>query len=55
MPSAVGDQWFIGFQKLEDFYSSLGCFYFVVFTELTKAPLLAKGDPYMGESERFHY
>ena len=26
-----------------------------VFKELTKAPLLAKGDPYMGESERFHY
>ena len=33
----------------------LGLFIFVVFKELTKAPLLAKGDPYMGESERFHY
>jgi len=28
---------------------------FIVFKALTKAPLLAKGDPYLGESERFHY
>ena len=55
MPSAVGDQWFIGIPEVGGFLFFLGLFLFVVFTELTKAPLLAKGDPYLGESERFHY
>jgi hypothetical protein len=55
MPSAVGDQWFIGSAEIGGFFFFLGLFIFIVFKELTKAPLLAKGDPYMGESERFHY
>jgi hypothetical protein len=55
MPSAVGDQWFIGSAEIGGFLFFLGLFIFVVFKEMTKAPLLAKGDPYMGESERFHY
>jgi len=55
MPSAVGDQWFIGSAEIGGFLFFLGLFIFIVFKELTKAPLLAKGDPYMGESERFHY
>ena len=55
MPSAVGDQWFIGIAEIGGFLFFLGLFIFIVFRELTKAPLLAKGDPYMGESERFHY
>ena len=55
MPSAVGDQWFIGAAEIGGFLFFLGLFIFIVFKELTKAPLLAKGDPYMGESERFHY
>ena len=55
MPSAVGDQWFIGIAEIGGFLFFLGLFIYTVFTELTKAPLLAKGDPYMGESERFHY
>ena len=55
MPSAVGDQWFVGAAEIGGFLFFLGLFIFVVFKELTKAPLLAKGDPYMGESERFHY
>ena len=55
MPSAVGDQWFIGIPEIGGFLFFLGLFIFIVFNALTKAPLLAKGDPYMGESERFHY
>ena len=55
MPSAVGDQWFIGIPEVGGFFFFLGLFIYTVFTALTKAPLLAKGDPYMGESERFHY
>ena len=55
MPSAVGDQWFIGIAEIGGFLFFLGLFIFIVFKELTKAPLFAKGDPYIGESERFHY
>jgi hypothetical protein len=55
MPSAVGNQWFIGIPEVGGFFFFLGLFIYTVFTALTKAPLLAKGDPYMGESERFHY
>jgi hypothetical protein len=33
----------------------MGLFIFVVFKEISKAPLHAAGDPLMGESERFHY
>jgi len=55
MPSAVGDQWFIGASEIGGFLFFLGLFLFIVFRALTKAPLLAKGDPYLGESERFHY
>ena len=52
MPSAVGDQWFIGSAEIGGFLFFLGLFIFIVFKEMTKAPLLAKGDPYMGESKR---
>ena len=55
MPSAVGDQWFIGIPEIGAFLFFLGLFIFVVFKEISKAPLDAAGDPYMGESERFHY
>ena len=55
MPSAVGDQWFIGISEIGGFLFFLGLFLWVVFSALTKAPLVAKGDPYMGESERYHY
>ena len=55
MPSAVGDQWFIGVPEIGGFLFFFGLFIFVVFKEISKAPLHAAGDPYMGESERFHY
>ena len=55
MPSAVGDQWFVGISEIGSFLFFLGLFLWVVFSALTKAPLVAKGDPYMGESERYHY
>ena len=55
MPSAVGDQWFIGIPEIGAFLFFLGLFIYIVFNELTKASLEAKGDPYMGESEHFTY
>ena len=42
MPSAVGDQWFIGIPEIGGFLFFLGLFYFIVFTALTKAPFLPK-------------
>lgn len=55
MPSAVGDQWFLGIPEIGGFLFFFGLFIFIVFKEISKAPLHAAGDPYMGESERFHY
>jgi len=55
MPSAVGKQWYIGISEIGGFLFFLGLFIYVVFKELTKAPLLAKGDPFIGESKRYHY
>jgi len=55
MLSAVGDQWFIGIAEIGAFLFFLGLFIFVVFKEISKAPLHAVRDPFVGESERFHY
>lgn len=55
MPATVGDQWFIGAAELGALSFFLGLFIFVVFTTLTKAPLLPKRNPYIEESKHFHY
>lgn len=55
MPATVGDQWFIGLPEISAVLFFLGLFIFVVFTALTKAPLVAKGNPLMEESKHFHY
>jgi hypothetical protein len=55
MPSAVGDQWFIGIAEIGSVFFFLGLFIFVVFTALTKAPLLPKRNPFIEESKHFHY
>ncbi|WNH14316.1 quinol:cytochrome C oxidoreductase [Thalassobellus suaedae] len=55
MPSTVGDQWFIGIPEISSVLLFAGLFIFVVFTALTKAPLLVKGYPFRKESEEFHY
>ena len=55
MPATVGDQWFIGWSEIGSILFFLGLFIFVVFNTLTKAPLVAKGNPLMEESKHFHY
>lgn len=55
MPATVGDQWFIGISEIGSVCFFLGLFIFVVFTALTKAPLLPKRNPYIEESKHFHY
>ena len=55
MPATVGDRWFIGIPEISAIMLFAGLFIFVVFTALTKAPLLAKRYPFRKESEEFHY
>ena len=55
MPSAVGNQWYIGIPEIGGFIFFLGLFIFSIFKTLEKAPLLTKGDPFLKESQHFHY
>ena len=55
MPATVGDQWFIGISEISSVLLVLGIFIYVIFNAMTKAPLLAKGSPFIKESEHFHY
>ncbi|WP_395059527.1 quinol:cytochrome C oxidoreductase [Flavobacterium sp.] len=54
-PATVGDQWFIGVSELSSIFFFLGLFIYVVFTTLSKQPLLPKGNPLIEESKHFHY
>jgi hypothetical protein len=55
MPATVGNQWAIGIPEISSVLLLLGCFIYIVFNALTKAPLLAKGSPFVKESKNFHY
>ncbi len=55
MPATVGQSWFIGISEISALLLFAGLFIFVVFNSLTKAPLLAKRNPFIKESEHFHY
>lgn len=55
MPATVGDRWGIGMPEIGAILLFAGLFIFIVFTALTKAPLLAKRNPYIEESKHFHY
>jgi hypothetical protein len=55
MPGTVGGSWFIGISEIASVSFFLGLFIFVVFSALTKVPLLPKRNPYIEESKHFHY
>ncbi|MEZ4854023.1 quinol:cytochrome C oxidoreductase [Flavobacterium sp.] len=55
MPATVGNQWSIGIPEISALVFFLGLFIFIVFSALTKAPLIAKRNPLIKESEYFHY
>ena len=55
MPSAVGDMWSFGAAEVGGFLFFLGIFIYVVFKEISKAPILVKGDPFIEESKTFQY
>ena len=55
MPATVGDRWFIGIPEISSLLFFFGLFIYVVFSALTKAPLLPKRNPFIEESKHFHY
>ena len=55
-PGSVGSNWsFISPEVIGAALFFLGLFIYIVFNALTKAPLKAKGSPFIKESEQFHY
>lgn len=55
MPATVGDRWSIGIPEIGSVMLFAGLFLLIVFYALSKAPLLPKGNPFIKESEHFHY
>ncbi|WP_299397751.1 quinol:cytochrome C oxidoreductase [uncultured Gelidibacter sp.] len=55
MPATAGDQWFIGIPEIGSILLFGGLFLLVVFSSLAKAPLTVKNNPFIKESEHFHY
>ncbi|WP_417557982.1 quinol:cytochrome C oxidoreductase [Mesoflavibacter zeaxanthinifaciens] len=55
MPATVGDRWFIGVPEIGSILLFAGLFLLLVFYAISKAPLTAKGNPFVKESEHFHY
>ena len=55
MPATVVESWSIGIPEIGAICLFAGIFIYIVFTALSKAPLLAKGNPFIKESEHFHY
>ncbi|MGY5356073.1 histidine-rich protein [Wenyingzhuangia sp. IMCC45467] len=55
MPATVGDQWGFGWGEIGSVLFFLGLFIYAAFTSISKAPLIAKGNPFLHESEHFHY
>ena len=55
MPATVVDRWYFGLPEISALALFSGLFILIVFYSLSKAPLLVKGNPYIKESENFHY
>ena len=55
IPATVGTSWFIGIPEIGSLLFLFGLFVYVVFTALTKAPLLVKNNPFIKESKQYRY
>ena len=55
MPATVGDRWGFGLTEISALALFAGLFIILVFYSLSKAPLLEKRNPFIKESENFHY
>jgi hypothetical protein len=54
-PATVGDRWSFGIPELASILFFAGLFIFTVFRAMAKVPLLAKGNPFIKESEIYRY
>ncbi len=55
MPGTVGGSWSFGIPELGATMFFLGIFIYTVFSAFAKADPVAKGNPFLQESEHFHY
>lgn len=55
IPSTVSEAWSIGIGEVSSFIFFLGLFIYIVLSSVSKAPLLAKNNPFIEESKGFHY
>lgn len=55
MPGTVGGQWFFGIPELSSLLLFIGIFIFTVFSSFAKANPIPKANPFLEESEHFHY
>ncbi|TYA55188.1 quinol:cytochrome C oxidoreductase [Formosa maritima] len=55
MPATVGDRWAFGIPEISSIMLFAGLFIFIVFKALSKASLVVKRNPFLKESEHFHY
>lgn len=55
MPSTIGPNWYFGIPEFASLLFFLGLFIFVVGAGLGKESLYPKGNPFLKESENYHY
>ena len=55
MPATVGKSWSFGLSEIGSVLLFGGLFLLVVFKAISKTNLVASGNPFFGESKRFHY
>ncbi len=55
MPATVGSNWFIGIPEISAVLFFVGLFIYATFTAFSKANPVAIGNPFLKESEHFHY
>jgi len=55
MPATVGAQWSFGIAEISALLFFLGIFIFTVFSAFAKVSPIPKGNPFLMESEQFHY
>jgi hypothetical protein len=55
MPATVGAQWSFGIAELGSLLFFLGIFIYATFSAFAKANPIPKGNPFLEESEHFHY
>lgn len=55
MPATVGAQWSFGIPEISSLLFFLGVFIYTVFSAFAKANPIPKGNPFLKESEYFHY